>query len=52
MSTKTKGTLLSVVLDGTKGKSYLLVLDAKSFTELGRAEMESVVSFRFHGANI
>ena len=46
------GTLLSVVLDGTKGKSYLLVLDAKSFEEVGRAEMESVVSFGFHGAHL
>lgn len=43
------GTLLSVVLDGTKGKSYLLVMDAKEFVEIGRAEMESVVSFGFHG---
>ena len=46
------GILLSVVLDGTKGKSYLLVLDAKSFEEVGRAEMESVVSFGFHGTHI
>ena len=46
------GTLLSVVLDGTKGKSYLLVLDAKTFTEIGRAEMERVVPFGFHGAHI
>lgn len=46
------GVLLSVVLDGTKGKSYLLCLDAKSFTEVGRAEMESAVSFGFHGTHI
>ena len=46
------GVLLSVVLDGTKGKSYLLCLDAKSFEELGRAEMESVVPFGFHGTHI
>ena len=46
------GTLLSVVLDGTKGKSYLLVMDAKSFTEIGRAEMVTVVSFGFHGTHI
>lgn len=43
------GVLLSVVLDGKRGKSYLLVLDAKSFQEVGRAEMESVVPFGFHG---
>ena len=45
------GVLLSVVLDGTKGKSYLLCLDAKSFEEVGRAEMESVVAFGFHGTH-
>ena len=46
------GALLSVVLDGTKGKSYLLVMDAKSFTEIGRAEMETVVAFGFHGTHV
>lgn len=46
------GVLLSVVLDGTRGKSYLLVMDAKSFTEVGRAEMDSVVGFGFHGTHI
>ncbi|KAL8938076.1 MAG: hypothetical protein Q9216_004091 [Gyalolechia sp. 2 TL-2023] len=43
------GVLLSVVLDGMRGKSYLLVLDAKSFEEVGRAEMELAVAFGFHG---
>lgn len=47
-----EGILLSVVLDGTRGKSYLLVLDAKSFTEVGRAEMETVVGFGFHGTHV
>lgn len=46
------GVCLSVVLDGTQGKSYLLVMDAKSFTEIGRAEMESVVPSGFHGAHV
>lgn len=46
------GVLLSVVLDGTKGKSYLLCLDAKSFEERGRAEMESAFPFGFHGTHI
>jgi len=46
------GVCLSVVLDGTQGKSHLLVMDAKSFTEIGRAEMESVVPFGFHGAHV
>ena len=45
------GLVLSVVLNGNRGKSYLLVLDAKSFREVGRAEMENVVSFGFHGSH-
>jgi torulene dioxygenase len=47
-----EGVLLSVVLDGTKGKSYLLVLDARNLQEVGRASMESVVAFGFHGNHI
>lgn len=46
------GVCLSVVLDGTKGKSHLLVLDAKTFDELGRAEMRTVVPFGFHGSHV
>lgn len=46
------GVLLSVVLDGTKGKSYLLVLDARNFDEVGRADMEIVVPFGFHGTHV
>ena len=47
-----EGILLSVVLDGTRGKSYLLVLDARNLTEIGRASMNSVVAFGFHGIHI
>ncbi|KAJ6256074.1 hypothetical protein Dda_9166 [Drechslerella dactyloides] len=43
------GVLLTVVLDGSAEKSYLLMLDAKNLTEIARAEMETVVSFGFHG---
>ncbi|KAL8739754.1 MAG: hypothetical protein Q9190_007473 [Brigantiaea leucoxantha] len=46
------GVLLSVVLDGTSGKSYLLVLDAKTFEEVGRASMEVAVTFGFHGKHM
>ena len=46
------GVCLSVVLDGTRGRSYLLVLNARSFEEVGRAEMETVVPFGFHGAHV
>ncbi|KAI6100986.1 carotenoid oxygenase [Pisolithus croceorrhizus] len=44
------GVLLSVVLDGFTGKSYLLVLDAKTMKEVGRASMDFAVNFGFHGA--
>lgn len=46
------GVLLSVVLDGTKGKSYLMVLDAKDMTEMGRANVDGVVGFGFHGTHV
>lgn len=43
------GVLLTVVLDGIEGQSYLLVLDAKDLTEIGRADVGGVVGFGFHG---
>lgn len=46
------GVLLSVVLDGFGGKSYLLVLDAKTMTEVGRASVNGVVGFGFHGTYV
>lgn len=46
------GVCLSVVLDGTKGRSYLLCLDARTFEEVGRAEMKFVVPFGFHGSHV
>ncbi|ORY59966.1 carotenoid cleavage dioxygenase 1 [Pseudomassariella vexata] len=46
------GVLLSVVLDGYKKTSYLLCLDAKTMTELGRAECDFAVGFGFHGQHI
>lgn len=45
------GVLLSVVLDGTCGKSYLLCLDAETMRERGRAEMDFAVAFGFHGVH-
>ncbi len=44
------GVLLSVVLDGRKGNSFLLVLDAASLEELARAEVPHHIPFGFHGA--
>ncbi|KAF7346515.1 Dioxygenase [Mycena sanguinolenta] len=46
------GCLLSVVLDGTEGKSYLLVLDAETMKEMGRASVDGVVGFGFHGIHV
>lgn len=45
------GVITSVVLDGTKNSSFLLILDAKSFKEIARAEMElgKVIPYGFHG---
>jgi carotenoid cleavage dioxygenase-like enzyme len=44
------GVILSVVLDAANSNSFLLVLDAASFTELGRAEIRQPVLFGYHGA--
>lgn len=41
--------LLSVVLDSSKGQSFLLILQADTFTELARAYVPGVVPFGFHG---
>jgi carotenoid cleavage dioxygenase-like enzyme len=43
------GVILSVVLDGRKGVSFLLVLDANSFAELARAEVPHHIPFGLHG---
>jgi beta,beta-carotene 9',10'-dioxygenase len=43
------GVLLSVVLDGRQNTSFLLVLDAKSFTEIARASVPHHIPFGFHG---
>jgi beta,beta-carotene 9',10'-dioxygenase len=43
------GVLLSVVLDGRRGNSFLLLLDARSLDELARAEVPHHIPFGFHG---
>lgn len=43
------GVLLTVVLDGISGKSYLLVLDARDLSEVGRAKVNGAIGFGFHG---
>ena len=44
-----EGVLLSVVLDGRAGNSFLLALDARSLNELARAEVPHHIPFGFHG---
>jgi len=43
------GVVLSVVLDAAAGRSFLLVLDARNFEELARAEAPHHIPFGFHG---
>lgn len=43
------GCLLSLVLDGNNKSSYMLCLDARTMTELGRAEVGFPVGLGFHG---
>ncbi|XP_063059565.1 carotenoid-cleaving dioxygenase, mitochondrial [Engraulis encrasicolus] len=45
------GVILSVVVNPTEDKAtFLLVLDAKTFEELGRAEVPINIPYGFHGA--
>jgi torulene dioxygenase len=46
------GVLLSVVLDGMRSKSYLLCLNARDMSELGRANVDGAVGFGFHGQHV
>jgi beta,beta-carotene 9',10'-dioxygenase len=48
-SAEDDGVVLSVVLDAASGRSFLLVLDARSFEELARAEVPQRIPFGFHG---
>ena len=43
------GVILSVVLDGEAGNSFLLVLDAATMQEIGRATVPQHIPFGFHG---
>jgi beta,beta-carotene 9',10'-dioxygenase len=49
-SAEDDGSLLSVCHDADEGRSFLLVLDARSMTELARAYTPVVVPAGFHGA--
>lgn len=43
------GVVLSLVLDGRTRRSFLLVLDAVTFTEVARAEVPHAAPLGFHG---
>ena len=43
------GVVLSFVLDTVAGRSFLLVLDAASFTETARVQLSHAVPLGFHG---
>jgi beta,beta-carotene 9',10'-dioxygenase len=43
------GLLLSIVLDGGRGTSALLVLDAADLSQIARAEVPHHIPFGFHG---
>ncbi|KJZ72502.1 hypothetical protein HIM_08171 [Hirsutella minnesotensis 3608] len=43
------GVVLSVVLDGTSQRSYLLCLDARTMEETGKAEADFPIALGFHG---
>ena len=44
------GVVLTVVLDSTLLRSKLVILDAKTMEETGRAEMKTIFPIGFHGA--
>ena len=46
------GFVLSVVLDGERGTSFLLCLDAETMKEVGRAEAGRPVGLGFHGCHV
>ena len=43
------GVVLSVVLDANAKRSFLLVLDAREWSEIARAEAPHAIPFGFHG---
>lgn len=43
------GVLVTVVLDGFEGKSYMLILDAKTLDTIAKAHVDGVVGMAFHG---
>ncbi|MBE9079233.1 carotenoid oxygenase family protein [Romeria aff. gracilis LEGE 07310] len=47
--TEDEGVILSLVLDASRRQTFLLVLNAQSFEEIGRAKVPHIIPFNFHG---
>merc|ERR1712203_35299 len=43
------GVLVTVVFDGEQKRSYLLLIDGQTFTEVNRSYLPFKVPFSFHG---
>ena len=43
------GVVVVTVFDGVQQKSYLLLLDGETFTEVSHAYLPTVVPYSFHG---
>lgn len=43
------GVLLTPMLDGKLGKSYLVILDPKTMKPISKAQLPILVPFHFHG---
>jgi carotenoid cleavage dioxygenase-like enzyme len=48
-SAEDDGAILSVVLDSSTERSFLLILDSETFEEVARAEAPHHIPFGFHG---
>ena len=44
-----EGVILTVVLDRVHNNSFLLILDGKTFKELGRAKIPHMIPLGLHG---
>jgi carotenoid cleavage dioxygenase-like enzyme len=44
-----EGVVLSVVLNAAQGTPFLLVLNARTFSKVARAEVPHHIPFGFHG---
>ncbi len=49
-TTEDDGVIISVILNFHEQRSFLLILDAKTFTEIGRATVPHHIPFNLHGA--